>query len=163
MPTVDSGSEVFVELTEEQARGICEIKEQMYPDTWITGWVVAYYSYFDKMDTKIPVVVKATAEEVNKIYPGTWIPVRESGSEDKTYSESYGILTVSDIEDIIINETFEWVWIAADETFSTEVEVLPMSEYGDIYCDIAKFRKRGGVSVYYERGEYLYWSTHYPS
>lgn len=116
IPWVDSGDEKFENLTEEQGNEIRALRIDDNNYDAISRLVIAYYEYIDAMDTKLPVVIYATAEEVSKNYQGEWLEIFQCGDREKEFKYCYGILSAEDVKNIMLNKIYPNIELCEDES-----------------------------------------------
>lgn len=118
----------------------------------VTCLITAYYSYTEQKEKLLPVVLTLNKQEAEKKFGGEWNVV--SGTDisriDKIeyipeYDCSYGWLTVSQIEEVILSKGVDRIYVLNDKSVDytyivSEPESLPFSlqiefyrYYGDMY------------------------------
>lgn len=122
--------------------------------------MTAYYTYFEKGDVEIPVVIKATPEEVKEVYSGQWIPIYEAYSEDNII-HAYGVLSASEIKEVIEEDVFSFIKISADDSVKVQGESYFLTlRYPHV--NISSYRHNGDVYIWQEDGIYYFFGTPYP-
>ncbi len=156
MPKIDSSEEKFEHITVEQTEEILNLRIEDSNYDSITRLVVAYYEYTDAMDTKLPVVIYATAEEVSKNYQGEWLEIYSRGDKEKEFKYCYGILSVEAIKSIMLNKTYPNIDLCEDES----VKGGGGSKDESTAIDIRFYRYWGAVNIGHDAyGSYWFEGT----
>lgn len=169
LPVVDSSEEhfyVYDSATREEIDGLLESygKEFLFA-TPGTTFTIAYYDYYDMLDTKLPVVVGMSVSDAVEEFGGDWIPVKDKEKRFSSGEESfsYGIATVSQIINMV-NEDGNYAILARDDsvTRKTVDDVQIKDVYGSYSMErleIYIYRKTGVVYLLEKDGEYLFESS----
>lgn len=169
LPIVDSSEEHFYIYSTDEREEIDQLLlnygQEFRYSTPGTTFTIAYYDYYDMLDTKLPVVVGMSVSDAVEEFGGDWIPVKDKEKRFSSGEESfsYGIATVSQIIDMV-NDDGNYVILARDDsvTRKTVDNVQPNDVYGSYSMErleIYIYRKTGVVYLVEKDGEYFFESS----
>ena len=174
IPLADSSEEkwhIYNEEEREEIRALAE-KYIVYADG--SEFILAYYEYYDMMDTQLPVVVGLSSEETQELFGGEWIDaecrIRYENPEEMPEKWAYGILTAAQVADLVLGDEPQYVYVTQDISISNDpqsIDERTMEEvWGTnssaahlfIYC----YRSGGAVTIFEEDDKLAFRTSLYP-
>ena len=162
IPLADSSEDkwhIYNEEEREEIRALAE-KYIVYADG--SEFILAYYEYYDMMDTQLPVVVGLSSEETKKLFGGEWIDaecrIRYENPEEMPEKWAYGILTAAQVADLVLGDEPQYVYVTQDTSISYNPESIDertMEEVWEtnssiVYLQIYEDRCMGTVFLFEE-------------
>lgn len=152
LPKVDSSKEAFHIYTENDKESI-EALMKNYKGSHGGSFVLAYYEYYDMLDTSLPIFISLDAEKATEKYGGTWV----LAEPDPDFTEvtdtdwAYGILTVKQIKEMYEGEESYEIYLAPDSTVKpvhdgvVRLEDVGVENFSQL--QIYDSRKNGDVEI----------------
>ena len=175
IPVADSSEEKW-HIYNEQERGEIEALAEKYSEyTYRSGFVLAYYEYYDIMETKLPVIISATSEEAEDLYGGEWIDVecrlQSENSEDLPDEWAYGVLTAKQVAEVVLGDKPRYAFVTQDTSISNIAESIDSRTMKEVWgvdtsvyhLRIYVYRCDGCVSLYQDGEKLVFCEAGYPA
>ena len=162
IPLADSSEEKWHIYNEEEKAEIRALEEKYTAYADRSEFILAYYEYYDMMDTQLPVVVGLSSEETKKLFGGEWIDaecrIRYENPEEMPEKWAYGILTAAQVADLVLGDEPQYVYVTQDTSISYNPESIDertMEEVWEtnssiVYLQIYEDRCMGTVFLFEE-------------
>ena len=162
IPMADSSEEKWHIYNEQEREEIEALEEKYLEYSYKIGFVLAYYEYYDTMETKLPVIINTTSENAEELYGGEWLEAESRLHLDDFVNLpdewAYGVLTAKQVADLILGDEPKCVFITQDTSIHNTAESIDERTMEEVWgvdtsiqsLWILKIRQLGDVSLFQE-------------